>query len=129
MDTSTSFTLKDLNLLIREINTEGSFVHSILSDDQGLPIVSSFSDSLESENQAAVISIIQKLSNKISDQFQFSKTSEFILHDVDGKSLIIKPFEAGDAKLILSVLIPNRNTPYRRITGKAIRQIKSLWAL
>jgi predicted regulator of Ras-like GTPase activity (Roadblock/LC7/MglB family) len=129
METSTSFTLKDLNHLICEINSEGSFVHSILSDEQGFPIVSSFSDSQESENQAAVISIIQKLSNKISDQFQFSKTSEFIMHDVDGKSLVIKPFEVGDSKLILSVLIPNRHSPYRRITGKAIRQIKTIWAI
>jgi len=129
METTTSFTLKDLHLLISDINSQGSFVHSILSDEQGLPIVSSFSDNQESENQAAVISIIQRLSSKISDQFQFSKTSEFIMHDVDGKSLVIKPFEAGDSLLILSVLIPNRHTPYRRITGKAIRQIKSIWAI
>lgn len=129
METTSSFSLKDLNHLICDINTEGEFVHSILCDEQGLPIVSSFSDYQESENQAAVISIIQKLSNKISDQFQFSKTSEFIMHDVDGKSLVIKSFEAGESRLILSVLIPNRHTPYRRITGKAIRQIKSMWAI
>lgn len=129
MEISTSFTLKDLNHLICDINTEGAFVHSILCDEQGFPIVSSFSDNQESEDQAAVISIVQKLSNKISDQFQFSKTCEFIMHDVDGKSLVIKPFKAGESMLILSVLVPNRHTPYRRITGKAIRQIKSIWAI
>ncbi len=129
MDTLSTFNLKDLNLLISKATAEGSFDHSILTDDQGLPIASSFSDLDQSENEAAAISLVQRMTEKISDQFQFTQTSEFVLHNADGKSLVIKPFRAGESNLILSVLIPDRHTPYRRITGRIIRQIKSIWAI
>jgi hypothetical protein len=56
-----------------------------------------------------------------------SQTEEFVLYDQNGKKLVIRSFEANTTELILSVLIPNNQTAYRRLMSNVIKTIKLSW--
>ena len=121
------FTRASIQALMQEINQQGNFLHTLLTDDQGLPIASSMTDLDQSEVQAALVSMVQKMACQISDSLQMSPTAEFVLNDVEGKRLVIRPFTIQGTEFILTVLISNHQIPYRRLIGSAIKTIKSTW--
>jgi len=122
-----TLTFHDLQNLLIRVNQQGGFEHTLLTDLQGLPIASSTSDMDQSENQAAVVSMVQRLSGQINASLRMSQTEEFTLFDQQGKKLVIRSFEANNTELILSVLIPNNQTAYRRLMSAAIKSIKLSW--
>ncbi len=113
--------------ILMEAKHAGAFERILLTDNQGLPIASSMDDIEQSEVYAAVVSMIQKLATQINQALQSSSTAEFVLDGIDGKRLVIRPFKVKETELLLSVLIPDHQSSYRRLLAKTIRSIKSTW--
>jgi predicted regulator of Ras-like GTPase activity (Roadblock/LC7/MglB family) len=122
-----TFTFHELQKLLIQANQQGGFEQTLLTDLQGLPIASSTMETDQSENQAAIVSMIQKLTGQINTSLNMSQTEEFVLYDQNGKKLVIRSFEANTTELILSVLIPNNQTAYRRLMSNVIKTIKLSW--
>jgi predicted regulator of Ras-like GTPase activity (Roadblock/LC7/MglB family) len=127
MKPKVTLTFHELQKLLIQANQQGGFEQTLLTDLQGLPIASSTMETDQSENQAAIVAMIQKLTGQINTSLNMSQTEEFVLYDQNGKKLVIRSFEANTTELILSVLIPNNQTAYRRLMSNVIKTIKLSW--
>jgi len=116
-----------LTELLTNLNKEGGFPISILTDAQGLPIASAAEEGMNPDRQSAVVAFIQKTATQVARQLGFSGSEEISLVDTDGRHLVCRSFRAHQYELILSVMVPERNTSYRRATSHTIKQIIELW--
>lgn len=126
----TEQSLSDFEILkntLVELNSQGGFIISVLTDNMGLPIASSSDDMDDSEIQAAVVSQVQKLIAQIRSQLDMSDSHEFLLNDSRGKRLVCRSFMLGDSEMTLAILSEGRHKPYKRYTMNAIRQIQKMW--
>jgi predicted regulator of Ras-like GTPase activity (Roadblock/LC7/MglB family) len=119
----------NLKKTLTELNAQGSFIITVLTDNMGLPIASSSDDMDNSEIQAAVVSQVQKLIAQIRGQLEMSDSHEFILNDTKGKRLVCRSFMVDGTEMTLAILSEGANKPYKRIAAKAIRKIQNLWTI
>jgi predicted regulator of Ras-like GTPase activity (Roadblock/LC7/MglB family) len=117
-----------LNQVLESLNAEGGFPISILTDSQGLAIASAATDGMNADRQSAVVAFIQKTAVQVSKQLGFSGSEEISLLDTEGKHLICRSFKVNHFDLILSVMVPDRSSSYRRITANAIKRIIEVWS-
>lgn len=115
--------------ILHEMNTAGDFPIAIVTDQHGFPLASAFSRGEDPETQSAVVALIQKTALQTEAQLGMGQTDEISLFDAQGRRLVCRPFDANGYRLILAVQISNRHQPYRRLTNKAIREIKRVWKL
>jgi predicted regulator of Ras-like GTPase activity (Roadblock/LC7/MglB family) len=128
MDTPNAKTgYNELIQLLEEMNKEGGFPISIITDGQGLALASAAHEGMNADKQSAVVAFIQKTAVQVAKQLGFSGSEEISLVDTDGKHLICRSFKANNFDLILSVMVPDRTTSYRRITSTAIKKIIEVW--
>jgi predicted regulator of Ras-like GTPase activity (Roadblock/LC7/MglB family) len=118
----------ELIQLLTKMNLEGGFPISVLTDSQGLAIASAAENGVNADKQSAVVAFIQKSAVQVSRQIGFNNSEEISLLDKDGRHLICRSFRANNFDLILSVMVPDRNTSYRRITTTAIKKIIEVWS-
>ena len=123
------FTFQNLQKTLNDLNIEGGFEITVLTDQNGLPIASSAGDSDEIDMQAAVVSKVEKIISQIKPQLGMAATDEIALNDVNGKKLICRSFVVGDGEMTLAILINSRNKTYRRLTNKVIIQIQQMTGL
>lgn len=117
-----------LTEILDTLNKEGGFPISILTDSQGLAIASAAETGMDPDRQSAVVAFIQKTALQVTRQLGFSGSEEISLTDKEGKHLICRSFTANHFELILSIMITDRSTSYRRITSNAIKQIAEVWS-
>jgi predicted regulator of Ras-like GTPase activity (Roadblock/LC7/MglB family) len=113
---------------LNDINAEGGFSLSVLTDENGLPIATSAGGEDESEVQAAVVAQVQKVVLRVRDHLSMAAPEEIALNDVNGKKLVCRSFEANGNNVVLAVLIPGRNQSYRKLMNRAIRSIQKTWS-
>jgi predicted regulator of Ras-like GTPase activity (Roadblock/LC7/MglB family) len=118
----------ELIQILEEMNKEGGFPISIITDSQGLPLASFANEGMNADKQSAVVAFIQKTAVQVSKQLGFSGSEEISLLDTEGKHLICRSFKANNFELILSIMVPDRSTSYRRITSVAIKKIINVWS-
>lgn len=118
----------ELIQLLEEMNLEGGFPISVITDAQGLAIASAADEGMNADRQSAVVAFIQKTAVQVAKQLGFSGSEEISLVDTDGKHLICRSFKANNFDLILSVMVPDRATSYRRVTTTAIKKILKIWS-
>ena len=116
-----------LTHLLENMNQEGNFPISVLTDQQGLVIASAASSGLDPERQSAVVAFIQKAAVQVSKQLGMAKTDEVSLYDVNGQRLVCRPFCVNGFDLILAVIVPDRAHSHRRATNRALRDIRHTW--
>ena len=129
MDTqNTKSGSNELNQLLKAMNKAGGFPIALITDSQGLALASAAVEGMNADKQSAVAAFIQKMAVQVSKQLGFARSEEISLVDTDGKHLICRSFKANNFDLILSVMVPDRATSYRRITSSAIRKIIEVWS-
>ena len=116
-----------LNSLLTQINSEGQFPISVLTDFQGLAIAWAASTKMDPERQSAVVAFIQKAAVQVSRQLGMADTDEISFYDINGQHLVCRPFQVDQYGLILAVIVPNRDHSYRRATNRAVREIRQIW--
>jgi predicted regulator of Ras-like GTPase activity (Roadblock/LC7/MglB family) len=122
------FRVSDLNRLLTQMNTEGGFHLSVLTDLQGFSIAFAANEKLDPDKQAAVIALIQKMTVQVSKQLGMGLTEEIMIHDTDGHCLVCRPFAVSGYSLILGIMLNSRQQPYRRLTNRAIQDICQVWS-
>jgi predicted regulator of Ras-like GTPase activity (Roadblock/LC7/MglB family) len=116
-----------LNQLLAEMNQNGGFPISVLTDAQGLAIASSAHSGMDTDRQSAVVASIQKMAGQVARQLGMGATDEIALNDENGQRLICRPFQVNDHELILAVIVPGKGASYRRATNQAINDIRQTW--
>lgn len=117
-----------LSSILADMNRQGNFPISVLTDLQGLPLASATSVEGESaEMQAAVVALIQKTALQTT-KVNMGETDEVTVFDRQGRRLVCRPFQVDDRALVLAVMVP-RDRSYRRLTGQAIHAIRHVWKI
>lgn len=114
--------------LLEEMNRAGDFLVSMVTDQNGLPIVSVSQEGFDPERQSATIAMVRKTITQNEKRLGISETKEINIVDSEGHLLVCRTFSARGHELTLAVLMTNRMQSYRRITGNAINEIGRIWA-
>ncbi len=112
--------------VLTEMNLEGNFPMAVLADRDGFPIAAAGTGQ-DTDRQSAIVALVQRTVSQAQDQLGMAETDEFTLFDANGLRLVCRPFWAGGQKMILAILVPDKDRPYRRATTRAIRVIQQLW--
>ena len=118
-----------LSDILAEMNEQGQFSISILTDQQGFPLASASAEGEDPDTQSAVVALVQKTAVQAHNQLGMGQTDEISLFDASGQRLVCRPFAANGYDMILAVRIPKRKQTYRRLTNNAIISIRQLWRL
>lgn len=113
-----------LEAQLRNLNTKGQFLASLVADVQGLPIAA-MDSAYDNERIAALSALVRDVSYRAETQLGFKKTDEVSLVDDDKVRLVCRYFKVGDQTYILSCVIPAYQT-YRRLTNIAIRELEKI---
>ncbi len=113
--------------LLREMISEGNFSMAVLADRDGLLIAAVTDDEQSSEAQSVAAALLQRAFVQVQSQLGMAETDEFSLFDVNGTRWVCRPFQVGEQTMVLAVIVPNRNHPYRRLTTRTIHAIQQLW--
>jgi len=116
-----------MNALLHDLNAEGGFEISVLTDSQGLTISSSARDGMDPERHSAVVAFMQKAVLQVSKQLGMAGADEFSFSDTNGQHLVCRLFTVNGHGLILAVMAPDRNLSYRRATNRAVDRIRRVW--
>ena len=118
---------EQLSNILADMNRQGNFLISVLTDLQGLPLASASTNGENPEMQAAVVALIQKTAMQTS-KVNMAETDEVSVFDRQGRRLVCRPFEVSDRALVLAVMTP-RDQSYRRLTRQAIAAIRQVWKI
>lgn len=124
INTTTTNPFLILHKLLNDLNTDGGFSITVLTDQNGLPIASSAGDSDDIDMQAAVVSKVEKIISQVKPQLGMAAMDEIAVNDVNGKKLVCRSFVANQVEFTLAILMDSRNKAYRRLTNKAIAAIQ-----
>lgn len=116
-----------LTQILTEMNLEGQFPMAILADRDGFPIASVSGNEQDPEKQSALVALVQRAVSHAQSQLGMAETDEFSVFDAQGTRLVCRPFVAGGQTMVLAIIVPDKNLPYRRLTTRAIRAIQQLW--
>jgi predicted regulator of Ras-like GTPase activity (Roadblock/LC7/MglB family) len=119
----------ELAQLLADMNEQGNFPISVLTDRNGFPIASAAVPGQDPDTQSAVVALVQKAAIQASSHLGMTQTDEISLYDTSGKRLICRPFNANGHDMILAVLIPDKRQTYRRLTNVAVNAIRRQWKL
>lgn len=115
--------------ILADMNLEGGFPISVLTDVDGFPIASASEQGMDTEKQAAVVVQIQRAVNQVRSQLGFGQTEEIIFFDTNGQKLIMRMFTANQYEMLLVVMVQGKKKTYRRFTNNAIQGIRKNWIL
>ncbi len=118
-----------LSDILAEMNQKGSFSIAIITDQNGFPVASAAAADEDPDTQSAVVALVQKTAVQARHQLGMAQTDEISLFDADGQRLVCRPFSANGYDMILAIRIPDKKQSYRRLTNRAIRDVKKLWRL
>ncbi len=116
-----------LTNVLFDMNNTGDFSLSILTDKDGLPIVSASSDGSVPEKQAAVIGFIRKSSVQVGKLLGWEELEEITYSFSNGLVLVSRPFFVKDNQLTLASIVKNKDGQFRAIMTMAITEIQKAW--
>lgn len=117
-----------LTQYLEDMNQEGDFLASVVTDQNGLPIVFAAREGFDTDRQSATVALVKKIITQNERRLGMSQAEEISIVDSDGQLMICRAFSANNYELILAVLMANRQQTYRRITTRAINQISRVWS-
>lgn len=119
---------REITNLLNRIGQEGGFTVIVLTDENGLPLAAT-GGADASEEQAAVVALMQRVVLQVQDHLSMAAPEEITLNDVNGKKLVCRSFDAGGTRILLAVSIPSRGKSYRKLMNQAIHSIQKTWGV
>ena len=116
-----------LTQVLTDMNAAGGFPIAVLTDRDGLPIASATAQGEDTDRQSAIVALVQRTAVQVEERLGMAQTDEICLFDAEGKRLVCRPFEISGYKMILAVLVPDKEKKYRRLTNQALAAIRQTW--
>ncbi len=118
---------QDLVDILNRLNTDGEFVASVLTDIDGIPLVSAVTGERDlTEPLAAVVPLVRQSVRRSNAQVGLAEANEVVVNNSDGARLVSRFFEVEGRLFILVCVVPVKR-PYRKVMNKAIHGISRLW--
>ena len=114
-------TLQDI---MQSMHEAGQFEAAILASLDGLPIATEPPD-LDPQVAAATVAMLRKVGSDTQEQLGMAELDEATIRSRDGVRLVCRCLTAGGQEMIL-IAIVSPGGYYRRVTGRAIKQIAQL---
>ncbi len=111
--------------ILQEMNHAGNFKAAVLSTTEGLSLASA-PTGYEDEMAAAMVALLNKVAGQARRQLNLAQVDELSLVGDDRTRLICRYFSIAGQDLVLAVLTPPDHY-YRRLTNRAIREIRRSW--
>jgi predicted regulator of Ras-like GTPase activity (Roadblock/LC7/MglB family) len=113
-----------LQEILHALNETRKFEAVVLASADGLLIATAPTD-YDSEVTAALVALLQKVSSEAQQQLGMAEVDEVTIRSRDRVRLVCRHLDVGNEGLILVVVVtPGRY--YRRVTNRAIKQIRQL---
>ncbi len=103
----------------------GQLEGAVLASSDGLPIAT-VPSAYDAETAAAMVALLQSVSNEAHDQLGMSGVDEVTVVGRDRRRLVCRYLQIDGEELILALMVP-ANRYYRRISNRAIKEIKAVW--
>jgi predicted regulator of Ras-like GTPase activity (Roadblock/LC7/MglB family) len=120
--------VNDIRSILTELNEQGGFNISILTDVQGLPIASASRDGVDPEQHSANVAIMQKSISQLVNRLGMKETDEISIFDSAGQRLVCRPIQVNSHNLILAVIVPDKRKAYRKVLNHSVSQIRRVWS-
>ncbi len=111
---------------LERINREGDFEASVLTNSDGLPIATVPSD-YDTDITAAMVALLRSVARETQHHMGMAHLDEVSIRANDKIRLVCRYFKAKDEDFILAIVVPSHRRYYRRLTNRAIREIKLTW--
>jgi predicted regulator of Ras-like GTPase activity (Roadblock/LC7/MglB family) len=112
---------------LKEINQRSGFTATVLTDGDGLPLVTaSQAEGDLAEMLAAVAPLVQRMVQRSNERAGLSEANEVVINNADRSRLICRFFVARQQMLILACLVPE-GVPYRRAMNLTISTVQKIW--
>jgi predicted regulator of Ras-like GTPase activity (Roadblock/LC7/MglB family) len=111
--------------ILREMNHAGDFKAAVLSTTEGLSLASAPAG-YEDEMAAAMVALLNEVARQAHRKLNLAQVDELSLVGDDRTRLACRYFSVAGQDLVLAVLTPP-DRYYRRLTNRAIREIRLAW--
>jgi predicted regulator of Ras-like GTPase activity (Roadblock/LC7/MglB family) len=91
-----------------------------------LPIATVPSD-YDTEITAAMVALLRRVARETQDQVGMARLDEVSIRASDRIRLVCRYFSANGEDFILAVVVPSHQRYYRRLTNRAITEIRLTW--
>jgi predicted regulator of Ras-like GTPase activity (Roadblock/LC7/MglB family) len=111
---------------LQAMNEAGQFEAAVLTSAEGLPIIT-IPTNYDSHVAAALVAMLRKISDRAENQLGMAEVDEVTIYGHDRIRLVCRyiPSMDGKNRLMLAVMVPPGQS-YRRVTNRAVRQIRHL---
>lgn len=119
---------QNIQQFLTERNTSSGFLATVLTDGDGLPLVSSLQDETRlDEMLASAAPLIQRTVQRSNERAGFSEAYEIVINNSDQSKLACRFFEINQQSLILICVVPNKLS-HRLVMNQMIRVVGENWA-
>ncbi len=108
-------------VILREMNTEGGFIRSVLATSDGFSIASAPTNP-DHELASAMIALLQQVSVETQYNLGLAPVDEVTIRTKEHSYLVCRTIPSGDECLSLCALVPPGRA-YRRATNQAVKKI------
>jgi predicted regulator of Ras-like GTPase activity (Roadblock/LC7/MglB family) len=113
---------------LNERSTNSGFLATVLTDSDGLPLISNTLDETRlDEMLASAAPLIRRTVQRSNERAGFSQAYEIVINNNDHSKLTCRFFEINNQALILICVVPNKMA-YRQIMNQMIRIVSENWA-
>jgi len=109
----------NIEQILETLISDGGFLCAVVAAKDGLPLA--MVGQADTELMAAIAASMRTLAERAHPTL-----TEIVTRDARGELIVIRYFAVGQDPLLLSIKVPAKRT-YRRLTSRAIRQIKQIW--
>ncbi|MEA3338885.1 MAG: roadblock/LC7 domain-containing protein [Chloroflexota bacterium] len=127
MDQYRAKTQTALEDILNRIVADGDYEAALLSDEDGLPLAATATGD-SAAMLAAMAGLFHNSATQASRRLNLSYINELSLVGDDRFRLVCRFFETASGQSLGLVAIVPPDHAYRRITNRAIREIKEAWA-
>lgn len=115
-----------LKEILHDLHEAGQFKASILASADGL-LIATVADEYDGDVMAAVVAMLRRVGAEAQEQLGMAEMDEITIHSHDRVRLVCRHIAADRENLVLVVVVPPGRC-YRRVTNRAIRQLKRVLA-
>lgn len=113
--------------ILTRMNREGDFSTSVLASDDGLPVAAAPNPpAYDADTIAAMVTMVKNFIKQTQERLGLTEVDEVSIVVSDRSRLVCRYFHIGDLPFILAIVTPP-NTTHRRLSTRAIRELKEAW--
>ena len=120
--------MRTIQQFLNERSASSGFLASVLTDSDGLPLISSIQDETRlDEMLASAAPLIRRTVQRSNERAGFSDAYEIVINNNDHSKLACRFFEVNKQALILICVVP-KNLSYRQNMNRMVRTVSDNWA-